>query len=182
MCWDTKVNLDPIITVHVVTLLATTHYGLCWDDKQSQPKVNSSPILEPGLLKFNLSVSQLSNTICVGMTDHLRWQLDMKVISVIYTTDLDLTIAQLIMICAGEIRHPVEVITLKARRPSTQSTQVSQFTCQSTSTDRLVQQLTWWNHLRVTPLTTSHLRIHVLTMAHRVRFFKLVRNCCAEPI
>jgi len=48
------------------------------------------------------------------MTDHLRWQLDMKVILVIYTADLDLTIAQLIMICAGEIRHPVEVITLKA--------------------------------------------------------------------
>jgi hypothetical protein len=47
MCWDTEVNLDPIITMHAATPLATTHYGLCWDDKQSQPKVDSSPILEP---------------------------------------------------------------------------------------------------------------------------------------
>jgi len=65
MCWDTEVNLDLIITVHAVTLLAITHYGLCWDDKQSQPKVDSSPILEPATAEIqSVSITAVQYDMC----------------------------------------------------------------------------------------------------------------------
>jgi hypothetical protein len=65
MCWDTKVNSDPIITMHAATPLATTHYGLCWDDKQSQPKVDLLPILELATAKIqSVGITAVQYDMC----------------------------------------------------------------------------------------------------------------------
>ncbi|KAG2082115.1 hypothetical protein BD769DRAFT_1398554 [Suillus cothurnatus] len=78
MCWNTEA--DQVLAVETpagatqstkpyfggqTTPLATTHYGLCWDDKQSQPKVDLLPILELATAKIqSVGITAVQYDMC----------------------------------------------------------------------------------------------------------------------